>query len=1086
MAYNISTAYYTINLRFATGGELATSLFDSNMLLLDQNSSTLASQFANTFQKKVLDKGSYNELLKYQVRGEVKQQQLTLLFGPSKSKVIHPAFEATFDYYYWASEKRYWALVPALGVEAIADKEKDLEKIIEQNIRLEFVRNQRMGAMSRLVAALWLETVELKTNQLSLRIHSPRELEKLQQDGREELLPKVATKITLVRNKLYGRKEEIQQLVRMAKGKFSRNILLVGASGVGKTALVWELARQQKRLRIKETIWETTASTLIKELTMDTGWEDNLAYLCKELSSKGDFLFVRNLSELFEVGQYEGNSMSMAEYLREYLSRGEVNLISECSEEEYARIDRLSPNFLPLFQILRIEEPKEELQEIITKSIQDFAGNLGIHIELNAILETIRLNRRFTPYAGFPGKPIRFLESVILHQKVNLANSATGIPSIDRSEVIKHFCEETGMPAFIVDPSVSMPLNGVRNFFDSNIYGQPLAVNSVVDLLASVKAALTRKGKPIASFLFVGPTGVGKTEMAKVLAAFMFGNRNRMIRFDMSEYSNPYSVMRLTGESFFQDGLLTSSVRREPFSVVLFDEIEKADPTFYDLLLQLLSEGRLTDSSGQLVNFCSTIIIMTSNIGASNLQEGKISWKSTVDTQEISSHFMSAVKKHFRPELFGRIDKVIPFEPLSQEVVRHVVEREIKLFKKREGIFHRRIDLYLDDSLLIWLSEKGYSPKYGARQLQRTVREEVITPLAKQLNIKNFDDHLIVNIDCKKGTPNIQIEADEMKIDLLLEELERNNWAEHAADLRRAFHRLLEGRVFIRLLSELDILEGKLKRKKERFWQDEHLANKYTNLLSTKELCLETSRVIEGYERDFVLTCMGMRMYQMDIIDHIKAWEQDCLAVKMKLYGDLNPEFSSCTLAIYGQEVGVYLDFYIALLERKNLVFEIKTVWYRDDYFHELILPEPDEEGNIMTKKVPRHEYVLLPFMPNHKDNFTPVEEDDQLLGVEIQVNGPASYLFLESERGLHRWKVDDKTMLRYVIETRPKDAERPLNLHQKDFFENRVSRRTLEPEYLTDSNYDIKREVTKEGHLDLILEVLDKRFSLRLDGQLI
>ena len=172
-----------------------------------------------------------------------------------------------------------------------------------------------------------------------------------------------------------------------------------------------------------------------------------------------------------------------------------------------------------------------------------------------------------------------------------------------------------------------------------------------------------------------------------------------MIRFDMSEYSNPYTVMKLTGESYFKDGLLTSAVRQTPFSVILFDEIEKAHPVFYDLLLQMLGEGRLTDSAGRLVNFCSTIIIMTSNIGAANLQTGRVGWNNNANLEEITTHFDSEVKKHFRPELFNRIDQVIPFEPLTADVIRKVTDREMDLLKKREGIAYRSMDFYIADEV---------------------------------------------------------------------------------------------------------------------------------------------------------------------------------------------------------------------------------------------------------------------------------------------------------------------------------------------------------------------------------------------------
>ena len=401
---------------------------------------------------------------------------------------------------------------------------------------------------------------------------------------------------------------------------------------------------------------------MIKELTGNTGWQDGLAILCKELAKTKDVLFVRNFMELFEVGQYEGNSVSMADYMRSFIGRGEVTLISECTEEEMARIELRSPNYLSFFQIIRLEAPRKNLAAIIVQKVQDLARNRRINIDTEAIRETLRLNRRFTPYAGLPGKPIRFLESILINQKAGDRKEKNR--TLDRSEVLQYFCEETGMPLFMVDPEIPMNPTQIKQDFNNNVFGQERAVNSIVDLLAAVKTALTKTGKPIASLLFVGPTGVGKTELAKVLAQFMFGNRDRMVRFDMSEYADPYSVMRLTGLSYGADGLLTAAIRRAPFCVLLFDEIEKAHPNFFDLLLQILSEGRLTDSSGKLVNFCSTIIIMTSNIGAGNLQGNRISLTQSIDNEAVTTHFMSAVQQFFRPELVGRIDEVIPFVTL--------------------------------------------------------------------------------------------------------------------------------------------------------------------------------------------------------------------------------------------------------------------------------------------------------------------------------------------------------------------------------------------------------------------------------------
>ena len=265
----------------------------------------------------------------------------------------------------------------------------------------------------------------------------------------------------------------------------------------------------------------------------------------------------------------------------------------------------------------------------------------------------------------------------------------------------------------------------------------------------------------------------------------MFGSRDRLIRFDMSEFSDPWSVMRLTGQGPHSDGLLTSAIRREPFGVLLFDEIEKADASFYDLLLQILGEGRLSDSRGKLVNFCSAIIIMTSNIGAASLQGNRIGWKRGLETKEVSDHFTRAVEKNFKPELYNRIDSIVAFEPLSKETVRYVVEREIALFRQREGIRFRRLDLEIGEAVMDYLAEKGYDTKYGARYLQRAVREELIVPLSYQLNAQEFDDQLMIKVVMENGNLTIHATSDPLAFELLMEKWDKLTLSEETSHHRR-------------------------------------------------------------------------------------------------------------------------------------------------------------------------------------------------------------------------------------------------------------------------------------------------------------
>ena len=1086
--HKITIPYKAINLTFSDNNILL-PLTEHSVIRIDSSMGRLAEQFENAIQKKVLDKGFYSAILEIKdADAHYKKDKITVDFPAAKDKISYPAFELTFDYFYKITEKGIWSVLPTLGIECFADSEDTLGKTLIDNIKLEFARKKRLTAVQNIVTSIWMEINGLEEDNLNFKFYTPAELERLNEKKREKILPKVAQKLTFKNQVSFGREKELKQLADTLKGKFNKSCIIVGNSGVGKTALVWEMVRQAKSLGIKSKFYETTASTMIKELTQETGWQDNLVYLCRELSNEGDFLFVRNLLELFEVGQYEGNTVSMAEYLRTFVSRGEVTLISECTDEEFAKIELRSPNFLSLFQIIRLEEPKEDLEDIIIKKVTQIANTSQVVLEKDAIEETIRLNRRYTPYSGFPGKPIRFLESIILNNNRQKKSKIT----INRSTAIQYFCEETGMPEFMVNPALPMNLGQIQSYFQDNIFGQNAAVKSVTNLLASVKTALTRQGKPIASFLFVGPTGVGKTEMAKVLANFMFGSREKMIRFDMSEYSTPYSVMRLTGTSYFEDGLLTSAVKREPFCVLLFDEIEKASPTFYDLLLQLLSEGRLTDSQGKLVNFCSTIIIMTSNIGASNLQNNKISWSKEIDVTSVNEHFMSAVRKHFRPELYNRIDEVIPFQPLTKSDIRFIVNREIKIFKSREGIRYRNMDFYLENEVFDYLGEKGYDPKYGARKLQRIVREELIIPLAKKLNTFEYDEQLIVNISLWEDKLEMEVDSDPLKFDLLLEELEMYQYADHAGDLRRSVQQLKEGTFFVRLLSDLDILESRKKKRPDKFWKNKVDAKNYSLYLNTIQNLENLQEIIEQHEDELSLACMDLMAYNTRLIDEIKAWEASYFEYKVELFNRVDPQSNVANFYLIGNNLHIFIQYYEKLFKAKGFKYTAELMWYRDAYFNEMIeegIEVEDEDGETatVTVKRKREEYIFTKFDFDAKKRFELPEATDRLVGMKVRVQGSCPYLYLFQENGVHVWEVSDSLKIKTEILTLEGNVIlEDKRLHQKDFWTNKKTRRTYKEEFLHDLLFDINREIKNDKFLDFLLVILNKRFEAKLNEELL
>ena len=1086
MSYTTKTPFHTVRLRF-TGDDAFVPLFEKNVIRLSGDAESLRRDFQRLFQKKVVDKGNYDKFLGYHHTESYEQAVLTVHIPQPKHR-RYPAFDIEFDYLYHEGKNGCLGIVPAIGTEAYGEDADDLKEKLEESILLDFKKNKRLRSMYLLIPTLWYKAVKLEKTELSLDFLTPAELAQIDDTKKDEWLPKVARLLVIPRRVVYGREEELERMARVLKGRFNRNILLVGASGVGKTALVWELAHRKKELGFKQIIWETTASTLIRELTGDVGWEQNLAILCRELSEKGEALYVRNFLELFEVGQYAGNNVSMAEYIRTYLSRGEVNLITECTPEELAQIDVRSPNYTALFQVVKLEEPREDLENIIVRKVNDIARLEKVVIEPEAIKETIRLNRRFTPYSGFPGKPIRFLESILLNQK-NADKREQKIQRkkvqtrIDRSSVIKYFCEETGMPSFMVDPNQSIEIGEVRDFFHKNVFGQDPAVDSVTNMFPVVKTDLSRQGKPIASFLFVGLTGVGKTELAKVLAEFMFGNRKRMVRFDMSEFSNPYDVQRLTGLGYYQDGLLTAAVRREPFCVLLFDEIEKADATFYDLLLQMLGSGRLTDSSGRLVNFCSTIVIMTSNIGAKSLQSDRIGWKQEIDNESVNLHFMSEVQKHFRPELLNRMDEIIPFQPISKDVVKYVVNREIGLLKKREGIAYRDLELNLSEEVLDHFATTGYDPKYGARQIQRTLREGLVLPLSKQLNLYDFEDKLVVNVTLKDDKTHIEIEADPLKTELLLEELSRDRWTEHAGDLRRSIAKMKQGSFYLKLMSDLNILEREKRRIPKTFWTNETNAQNYTDYLQTRESVDIMTEDVRDLEEDFVLVCMGLKHYNESLVKRTEAWEAAFNGLKRELYKRVHKNCDHRKIALIGSSVQMGLDVYFDIFKSQNYDYQVFGLWYRESYYEEIVTTVKTlDNGTSEVVKDMRKDYVRVEMWIDKPLEFEPEELEDVFVGIELRIDGDCAGAYLGGEDGLHKWKVKSGQHSYFVISTSEDELKLGEDLHRKNMFKNAKARRIYEPTSLEDKKYGIKREIQRGNYSNLIKNALDDLLEKKLD----
>ncbi len=671
---------------------------------------------------------------------------------PPRSSSWREPIALTFPLVRWAhANDAHLAYVPALGIEVVAPTAEDLERMLPEHVRTAILRHQA-NALHRLV---WLTRCrELRTEPLSATVDlpTPRQLAvaaQQEQQAQQSVLDEVATDLT--REPLlpaYGLDDVVARLAEALTGRTPRSAVLIGPSGVGKTAAVRELVRQRASLALGRTpFWATSGARLVAGMSGFGMWQERCQKLWREASSKRAILHLGSLVELLEVGKSEHQQQGLATFLRPFLARGDFLAVAEVTPDQLPFIERQDPHLLRAFTHVRLEEPTaEQLRPILAA----FAGTALTPAGLD---ESMRLHRRYASYSANPGRPLRFLRNLIADRELTA-------PPLGRAAVTAAFARETGLPLFLLDDDVRLDLGEVRAWFEKRVIGQQEAVGLIADLLATVKVALNRPRKPIASLLFIGPTGVGKTEMAKALARYLFGSEVRLTRFDMSEYADPLAVTRLIGGPGAREGLLTSRVREQPFSVVLLDEVEKAHPALFDLLLQVLGEGRLTDSAGRLADFTNSVVIMTSNLGAETYllgEFGLVAGRSERDRAR--EHFEQAVRSYVRPELFNRIDRVVPFAPLDEPTIHHIALRQLELLEQRDGVRYRGVTLELAPELAAWLARRGYDPRYGARPLKRAIERELLAPLAEQMNEYTGDTPLRIQAGVEGERLRLQVRA---------------------------------------------------------------------------------------------------------------------------------------------------------------------------------------------------------------------------------------------------------------------------------------------------------------------------------------
>jgi len=518
-------------------------------------------------------------------------------------------------------------------------------------------------------------------------------------------------------------------------GPHPRSLLASGEMRVGKTSFLRLLGRRLDRQGW--TVFEASGADLMAGQQWFGQLEGRIQRTVDELAaSKKLIWYIPDVLQIALSGTHQGQAASILDQILPAISAGRLIVWTEASAAGTARLLRLRPALRGTFEVARLEPmDQEETGELARDFARSLTATAGVKIEPAAIDVALASARQYLTASSLPGAALDLL-------KLSIGRAAKGSGTkIGAADIIETLAQLTGLPASILDSHERVDLAAVRGYFTARVIGQDEAVEAIVERIAMLKAGLNDPGKPIGVFLFAGPTGTGKTELAKTLAEYLFGSQERMIRLDMSEFQTAESTAKIlgSGEAASPSDSLITLVRKQPFSVVLLDEFEKAHANVWDLFLQVFDDGRLTDQLGQVADFRHCIIILTSNLGATSHRSSRLGYAPGDDAYS-GDQVLRAVGQTFRPEFQNRLDKVIVFRPLSRELMRGILKKELARVLERRGLKDREWAVEWEASALEFLLEKGFSPEMGARPLKRAIDQHLIAPLAATIVEKRFPE----------------------------------------------------------------------------------------------------------------------------------------------------------------------------------------------------------------------------------------------------------------------------------------------------------------------------------------------------------
>ncbi|MFH1199010.1 MAG: ATP-dependent Clp protease ATP-binding subunit [Candidatus Omnitrophota bacterium] len=613
------------------------------------------------------------------------------------------------------------------------------------------------------------------------------------------------------------RKEEIERVIQILSRRTKNNPVLLGEAGVGKTAIVEGLAQMiiagnvPELLRGKRLIVLDLA-LMVAGTKYRGQFEERIKAVMEEIKRSQDvIIFIDELHTLVGAGAAEG-AIDASNILKPSLSRGEIQCIGATTMDEYRKYIEKDAALERRFQTIMVEPPSVAQTVEILKGLRDkYEAHHRVIFRDDALLAAAKLSDRYIPGRFMPDKAIDIIDEAGSRARLNvlivppeikkLEEKVEGLrkekesfiksqdfekaaslrdqerqarqeleqlnkewslakdkmrPEVGEEEIAKIIAQWTGIPIFRLEEKEGEKLMKIEGELHKRVVGQNEAIDAIAHAVRRSRAGIKDPRRPIGSFIFLGPTGVGKSLLARALAEFMFGDEDALIQLDMSEYMEKFNVSRLIGAppgyvGYEEGGQLTEKVRRRPYSVILLDEIEKAHPDVFNLLLQVFEEGRLTDSFARKVDFRNTVIIMTSNVGADLIRKtGSLGFKAQkedVTYQEMKDKLLEEVKHTFKPEFLNRVDDIIVFRPLVKEDLLRIVDIEIAHVAGR--LKEQGVTLEVNQEAKDFLIEKGFDPVFGARPLKRTIQRFLEDPLASEIISKKYQDGQVVKVSRK-------------------------------------------------------------------------------------------------------------------------------------------------------------------------------------------------------------------------------------------------------------------------------------------------------------------------------------------------